>query len=132
IAISGPEWVSYQNAIASITAISSTVTTQGNAIAALNATTLSQGASITTLDNAVAGNTAAINTLNSNYAATQTALAALQGNYATVLTYQTAPFDLTYALAAFTFFFSTVIIFFWISQASGAVIQKIRRPLGHG
>lgn len=44
----------------------------------------------------------------------------------------TEPFDLTSALAAFAFFFSTTIFFYGVSRGAGSILEVIRRPLGRG
>lgn len=42
------------------------------------------------------------------------------------------PFDLATGLAAFAFFFSTVLFFYGIARGAGAILEVIRRPLGRG
>lgn len=56
----------------------------------------------------------------------------LQADYQTLLTYQSQPFDLTSAMAAFAFFFSTVLFFYSVARPAGAILESIRRPLGRG
>lgn len=46
--------------------------------------------------------------------------------------YDPDPFSVTAALAAFTFFFGTMLIFYGWSKGAGAILEKIKRPLGRG
>lgn len=53
----------------------------------------------------------------------------LQTDYQTLLNYQAQSFDLTQALAAFSFFFVAVMLSFFWGKTGGSVLEAIRHPL---
>lgn len=53
-------------------------------------------------------------------------------NYQAMYAASVAPFDLTTAMAAFSFFYTSTMVFFFFSKQAGAILEKIKRPLGRG
>lgn len=125
VVVSGSEWASYQQAVADNA-------TQFSTEAALQNSLNSHTSILSGLQSTVSAQGQSINTLQGSQSTFQSTLATMQGNYQTLLTYQTDPFDVTQALAAFSFFFSAVLLLYWVSANAGAVLEKIRRPLGRG
>lgn len=121
--------------VADYNAINSNFTTLTNNLAAAVAVNSTQQVSINSLNASVAS-------INAQLAINQTtqqdfanSLAATNAQVASLVTGQavlTAPFDLATALAAFAFFFSTTLFFYAVARTSGAILEKIRKPLGHG
>ncbi len=113
---SGAEWANQQAAV--------------SALANLSTTVAAQAASVNTLNSTVAAQASVLGSLSADSSATQTTLAGVLSNYQQLLGFQTATFDLPTALAAFAFFFSTVLFFYAVAAGAGAVLEKIRHPLG--
>ena len=121
--------------IADYNAINSNFATLTNNLAASVAVNNTQQVSINSLN-------ASIATINAQLGINQTtqqnfanSLAATNAQVASLTTGQavlTAPFDLPTALAAFAFFFSTTLFFYTVARMSGAILEKIRKPMGHG
>lgn len=80
--------------------------------------TTSVESSLVSLGNTVGG-------FNSQITSNSTALS----NLITILN---EPFDLETGLAAFAFFFSTILFFYGFSRGAGAVLEMVRRPMGRG
>lgn len=125
IAVSGIEWANYQNAVA-------VNVTQGNSITALQASDTTQTNNISVLRTDVNTLRTDVNTLRTDVNNQQGTISGYQNSMQTLLNYQASTFDLPTALAAFAFFFSTVIFFYSIAAPAGAILEKIRRPLGRG
>lgn len=66
-----------------------------------------------------------LNTLNDQSAV----ISQIQTNHQTLLNYQAQPFDLSQALAAFSFFFSAVMLMYFIAKSGGSVLETIRIPM---
>ena len=53
-------------------------------------------------------------------------------HYQAMYSASTAPFELSTALAAFSFFYTTTMIFYFFSKQAGVILEKLKRPLGRG
>ena len=80
----------------------------------------------------VAALQASVSSLQSTVNSQAALIGGLQGNVNTLLNAEAQPFDVNVAMSGFAFFFSTTLFFYAISRGAGAVLEKIRRPLGHG
>jgi len=82
---------------------------------------------------ASSGDAAAITVLTAQVSSLQTAVSAgsatvtgMQSSVQTLLTAASANFDITYAMAAFSFFYCVVMIFWAAGKGSGVVLNAIR------
>lgn len=99
---------------------------------ALNTQVATDKGNVTALQSSVSGLQSLVSTLNTNYSAMQTTVGGYQNSMQTLLNYQSSTFDLPTGLAAFAFFFSTVLFFYSVAKPAGAILEKIKNPMGRG
>ena len=118
VLVSGTEWANLNTMSTGWTALNNQVTTNKN--------------NITSLQSSVSGLQSSVSTLNSNYTSMQSTVGGYQNSMQTLLSYQSSTFDLSTGLAAFAFFFSTVLFFYSVAKPAGAILETIKNPLGRG
>lgn len=125
VAISPAEYVSFLNYSASISGNTNSIATLNSGLNTANSNITSLSSALSTLQTAYNATVARVNDLSTSI--TQTA-----GSVSSLSSQLNVPFDLDVALAGTAFFFSTILFFYGISRAAGAILEKIRFPLGRG
>lgn len=125
VAISPAEYVSFLNYSASISGHTNSIATLNSGLNTANSNITALSASLSALQTAYNATVTRVNDLSASI--TQTA-----GNVSSLTSQLNVPFDLNTALLGTAFFFSTILFFYGISRAAGAILEKIRFPLGRG